>query len=744
MIWFRFDDSMRNAEYVINRLGEALLGTQLIALKLPQRLAALAQVLRENRLLIIWDNFEVVRGMPGGSIPGTMGKGDQDLLQRFLAALRGGKTKVLLTSRSPEDWLDASNRFAVSIGGLRGEERWEYCSAILRDLGLRVDREDGHLAELMDQLDGHPLAMRVLLPELERAPARELISRFASNLQAGSGDEDDKTEGKLFATLRFVQDGLPNELTPLLLPLSLHERFIDADHLEAMARQVDASWTRASIDGFLQTLGVAGLVREVGQAVYDLHPLLTRYLRAPGGPSPLTSPAAEPWRRAFVDVMGRLADALAPKKLHEQRVPFQLFGASFRHASSHAEALGMQTAVAALVQSLAAYAQNTHDYRAAEELFHQYADVKRTQGDAKGEAGAYHQLGMIAQEQRDFATAETWFKKSLAIFEKQGNLHDAASTYHNLGAIAQEQRDFATAETWFKKSLAIKEKQGNLHGAAITYHQLGMIAQEQRDFATAETWFKKSLAIKEKQGNLHGAAITYHQLGMIAQEQRDFATAETWFKKSLAIKEKQGNLHGAASTYHHLGIIAQEQRNFATAETWYKKSLAIKEKQGNLHGAASTYHHLGIIAQEQRDFATAETWYKKSLAIKEKQGNLHGAASTYHQLGIIAQQQRDFATAETWYKKSLAIKEKQGNLHGAASTIGQLGILAGLQEEYEEAGRLLVQSVVIFARTGDMQSAQRNASNFLITYRRADAETQPALRALWAEAGLPALPEENE
>jgi hypothetical protein len=28
------------------------------------------------------------------------------------------------------------------------------------------------------------------------------------------------------------------------------------------------------------------------------------------------------WRRAFVDVMGRLADHFAPKELHEQRWPF--------------------------------------------------------------------------------------------------------------------------------------------------------------------------------------------------------------------------------------------------------------------------------------------------------------------------------------------------------------------------------------------------------------------------------------
>ena len=38
------------------------------------------------------------------------------------------------------------------------------------------------------------------------------------------------------------------------------------------------------------------------------------------------------WRQAFVDILGRLADDVAPKPLHEQRPVFELFGASFSSA----------------------------------------------------------------------------------------------------------------------------------------------------------------------------------------------------------------------------------------------------------------------------------------------------------------------------------------------------------------------------------------------------------------------------
>jgi len=701
--WFTFQD-IRSAEFVFNRMGEALFGPQFITTEMGPKLDTLAEVFRENRFLIVWDNFEVVRGIPGTAVAAMLSDEDQALLKTFLARLRGGQTKVIITSRSDEEWLETTNRYEIPLGGLQGEERWDYCEVILRDLGLTIDRKDADLVTLMDLLGGHPLAMRVILPRLAKLKAAALIQALQSNLTA-LGPSGDPAQDKLFATLRFAEQSLPDDLRPLLVPLALHERFVDADYLENMAKQVDPLWTRAPIDRFLGALAVAGLLNDRGQGIFEMHPALTGFLRSTRPPGASDEPG-ERWSRAFVNLMGQLADDLAPRELHEQRGPIFLHGANFHVALGEAERLKMDFLSRALIiQSLAVHALNTRNFQEAARLFERLATLANNLGEAEGEASAYHQLGMIAQEQRDFASAEQWYRKAMAIKEKQGNEHDAASTYHQLGMIAGEQRDFASAEQWYCKAMAIFEKQGNEHGVASTYRQLGMIALERRDFAGAEQWYRKSMAIEEKQGNEHGAAISYHQLGMIAEEQRDFASAEQWYRKSLAIEEKQGDEHGAAITYHQLGVIAQEQRDFAGAEQWYRKSLAIKEKQGDEHGAAITYHQLGMIAQEQRDFVSAEQWYRKALAIFEKQGNEHGVASTYHQLGRIAEEQRDFAGAEQWYRKALAIVEKQGDEHGTAITYHQLGMIAQEQRDFASAEQWYRKAMAIKEKQGDEHGA---------------------------------------
>jgi Tfp pilus assembly protein PilF len=692
--WLDFR-GIRSADYVLNRIGEPFFGPNFGSGGADARLEVLVKALRERRFVIVWDNFESASGIAGTSVTANLPDADRALLAQFLDGLRGGASKVLITSRSEENWLGPQRRWKLPLGGFDGEERWEYCETVVRDLGLTVNRTDKDYADLMSQLAGHPLAMRVVLPQLENHSATEIARALRGNLAALKPAAGDEASEQLFAALRFVEDALPESLRPLLEPLSLHEAFVDLDYLEEMAKQVPGNWSRSQIDQLAGALANAGLLQDRGQAIYELHPALTGYLRSqPGKPG---SVGAEEWTRAFVDVMGTLADSLTRRKLHEQRVPFYLHGANFHTALAEAERLAMEADEKLLTWCLGMWALNTRDLPEAERLFLQLARHE----DA------------------------------------------AAVAYHQLGMVAQERRDLAAAEQWYLRALAINERLGNERAAAITYHQLGSVALERRDLAAAEQWYFKSLAIKERHGDERGAASTYHQLGRVAEERREFATAEQWYLKSLAIKEKQGNEHGAASTYHNLGFVVQEQRDFAAAEQWYLKSLAISEKQGDEHYAATTYHQLGIMAQERHDFAAAEQWYLKSLAIEERQGNEHGAATTYHQLGMVAQQRRDFAAAEQWYLKSLSIKEKLGNEHGAATTYHQLGRVAAEQQRPIEAGHLFARALAVF-RKNDPHNAQIATASFTTIHQAASPDEQRQLEALWSQAGLgPFPPPEN-
>ena len=664
VIWQGLAD-VRSFDYLRNRLVEELFGTDAMALPDEQKWSALTQALREHAVLMVWDNFESASGAAdaGGAELEAMPAQDRQALKQWLEQLRGGRSRVLITSRSDEQWLGTTACYRVALGGLQGEERQELARAILADQGLRLDPRDQDTAELITSLQGHPLMMRAILPKLGSTPARKLRLDFEQYLpQAHSTDP---VERRLYATLRYIEEGLPEPLRPLLLPIGLHEGYVDADYLAGMAKRAQQPFELTQVCQALELLEQAGLVRGLGNNVYEMHPALARQARLRGEQQVADAATRQAWEQGFCSFMASLADHYAPKQLHEQRPVFALFGGSFERALGMAQGRAALEECGTLLQAQAAYALNRRNLALAAQRFEACATNCEQRGQEDLAAAPYHQLGMVSQERRDFDAAEAWYRKSLAIEERQGNEHGAAITYHQLGRLAQERRDFDAAEAWYRKSLEIKERQGNEHGAASTYHQLGIVAEERRDFDRAEAWCRKSLAISERQGDEHSAASTYHQLGVVAQKQRDFDAAETWYRKSLAIKELQGNEHGAAITYHQLGMVAQERRDFDAAEAWYRKSLAIKQRQGNEHGAAMTYHQLGVVAQKRRDFDAAEAWYRKSLAIEERQGNEHGAASTYHQLGMVAEERRDFDAAEAWYRKALEVYERRTDTHSA-------------------------------------------------------------------------------
>ena len=603
VFWFNFQE-IHSAEYVVNELVRELADTSHGALPMEQKLETITGILREQPHLLVWDNLESASGIVGTEVQAQLPPEDLALLRRLLKRLRGGKTKALLTSRKEEtQWLPLPTCFRVCLGGLEGEELWEYCNAVVRDLGLTLDRSNGTYRQILEKLCGNPLAIRAILLRLQDCTPEDLLTDLDRAFEGQAGDESTR---RLQAAYAVFGEQLKSQFLPILQLTGLHEYYVDADLVREMLAATGEPVPPEAVAACYRILKDAGFCTHVGANTYRLHPALRGYLQQ-------QMPAPERMQRGFVDVMGSFADLLLQQPFHEGKGFYHVHLANFYHAQQLAASLVMDIDRMDLTESLAWYAKEKRQFAEAHRLYLDLFEQGKAQDRIETMSAALHQLGVIAGKQQDFLAAEKWYRKSLMIEERRGNEHGAAFTYHQLGIIFQAQRNFTSAEEWYLKSLAIWEKQNDEYHAASTYHQLGTIAQEQRDFSAAEMWYQKALAIKKKQGNAHSTASTYHQLGIFAQDQRDFSAAEMWYQKSLAIWEKQGNEHNAASTYHQLGIVAQEQRDFSAAEMWYQKSLAIKEKQGNEHGAAITYHQLGTIAQEQRDFQSAAGHFLKAI-----------------------------------------------------------------------------------------------------------------------------------
>jgi tetratricopeptide (TPR) repeat protein len=738
--WFAFDD-IHNADHVFNEMGRSIFGPQFGLEERNTALDKLVQVFREKPFLIVWDNFESVRGIPEAGISPMLSSSDQCLLCQFLSELRGALTKVLITSRSHEEWLSRADCYQLRLRGLRGEEVWDYAAQILDHASVQIGRHEPALTELLESLGGHPLAMQAILPQI----ATDNISEVGRSLEqnfANLYDIADPVERRLFATLKFIQQSLPEELTRLLIPLALHERFVDTVYLGTMAASADKSVDREHIERFIATQVRAGLLIGVGVAIYEIHPLLPRFLRQQVLPNGANTDVKK-WTHAYVEVMGSLADELRRKKLHEQRPRFTIHQANFASALAHADKLRLEEPFVQLCWSLGNFAHLIGDLARAEQLYARAADTSLLRRQEYVKAGSYAFLGLVATTKRDFGQAEKWYMKLLEITNKvpddgqaetywslgslalQHDLPDAANwyvkaldvckrtgdsvvesnVYWELAEMCYERRDFDGAKGWLLKRVELTERLGDERVMASNYEYFGKIAEAQWDVDAAKKWYRKSLEIYERIGDEHGAASIYNELGSMAEEERNFAAAGTWFLKSLQIYDRLGDDESLAEAQYRLGAIAQREKNIDAAEKWLISALQRFESLGHDHKSAPMYHQLGVIAAQRGDFDVAEKWCLKALDIFKRFGNESESAAMYHSLGIFAFDQRQYEAAEKWHLRALELNHKFGNEPRAGNSCYCLGLVAMHKSDGGEPEKWFLKSLDIFERVGDEHGA---------------------------------------
>ena len=752
--WFDFQE-IYSAEYVVNALISNLLGLAVTAKPMDEKLKELVRVLHNRQYLIVWDNFESASGIEGTEIKPKLSKEDRNILKQLLTGLRAGKSKVLITSRTKEMWLPIQICCPFCLEGLEGEDLWEYCNAVVKELGLTLDQEDKTYIEILKKLCGNPLAIRAILLRLQDCSAEQLLLELDSAFEGMEGDESTR---RIQAAYVVFSGGFLKCFHPILQIIGLHEYYANINHIDSILQVVGYSVGQENIVSCFHILENSGFCTEVSRGIYYLHPALRGYLLQ-------QFPASERIQKGFVKVMGLMANGLLGFSIYKVQTIYKWHLTNLYYALHLAEICDMD-AMVALAKMLAYYAEEMRQFAEAQRLYLLLAQkcesdkellafafyklgiiayerrelevaeswckkslaISKKEGNEYGVGNNYYQLGNIAVEKWDLEGAEKWYKKSLIIDEKKGYKYEVASTYYQLGTVAYKRWKLEIAETWYKKSLEIFEKEGYEDRVVSIYKQLGIVAYEKEELEIAEMWCKKSLAIDEKEGNEHGDAGTYHQLGNIAEKRGDLEGAEMWYKKSLAIKEKEGNEQEVAGTYHQLGNIAEKKRDLEGAEMWYKKSLAIKEKEGDEHGAVITYNQLGIVTYWREDLKEAEMWCKKSLAVSEKEGNEHGVAVACHQLGCIAEKRRNLEGAEMWYKKSLAISEKEGNKRGVASTYNQLGEIAVKKKNFLYAAKYCLKAIVTFNQINDIRNVELTIDNYArLLHIAPDAER----RKLW-------------
>jgi tetratricopeptide (TPR) repeat protein len=747
---------------VITEIGLRLFGSDFAAQDADKRRAVVQATLAERRTLLIWDNFETVRSMPDrGDESGPLDEAGYRELKDFLGQLSArGRSAVIITSRTREDWLGDIRR--IGVGALAPDEAAEYAGDLLAPYPAALPRRGGRaFGDLMEWLDGHPLSMRLILPHLDAVDAETLLDglRGIAVLPGGNNDIDAPRTTSLDASIAYSYSHLSEDSRRLLAAVSLFQGVADVTVLATFSKVpgVPERFRGASLEEWWTAMEDAvrvGLLTRLDSGMYLIHPALPAYLtdlwrtEEPRDHRALRETAAQTLLAAYADLgvwarekmeSGDAGHALAVIGL-QRRTLGSLLAYALRHGRwEDAQAIG---------QPLDDY----WDARGLHEEADAWADrVRLATEDAGGrapaldsEAGALWlfftgaQAGRLRRS-RHFDDAERPYQQILAMLQAQPaspeQQRQLAVAHNNLGVIAQHRGRLDDAENWLSTSLAIRTELGHRPGMADSYRQLGIVAQHRGRLDDAENWYDKALTINEELDNRPGMATGYNLLGSIARDRGRLDDAEDWCAKALTIREELGDRPGMADIQHLLGSIARDRGRLDDAENWYTEALRIEEASGDRPGMGATYHQLGIIAQDRGRLDDAENWYAKALTINEPLGNRPRVAAAYQQFGNIAYLRGRLEDAEDWHTKSLTIKEELDDRLGMASIYHSLGVIAQDRGRLEDAEDWHTKSL---AANGELGNRPGMARAFGMLGLLAEAQGQPR-RALEQMIRLVAL-----
>ncbi|MEG3438506.1 CHAT domain-containing protein, partial [Pannus brasiliensis CCIBt3594] len=503
IFYFGYDESAWTLERILFALGTGIYDRfergRFQAMNPVARMQKMVTLLRAENHVLILDNLESVTGEPL-AIPNTLAPEEREKLRDFLSRLSGGKTRVVLGSRSGEGWLKDTT-FQTNVYALRGldqEARTELAKRILeRHAGSQAESLQGEadFTRLMKVLVGYPLAMEVILPNLKRQSPGQVLEA----LQIADGDLDTDSEDKTKSIIKCVEyshSNLSENSQKLLLCLAPFSGFIDRSDIPNYAQQLQKleplqGFDFTDFDTAIQEAIDRGLLKPIEEEspLLTIQPVFPYFLKIKL--NALDPAMREAIQEGFKNHYQVLANAY--NQLMESQDPQQ------RQLGIFFCRLEYENLYNAL-QTCLANRESIHIFFCLYKYFRLINDVQNNLKLSEfvcqsqesyfseilvSEYGyqvtfALERMATNCLMTKQYDRAKQSYLKALEIYDVLGNIEERqkqlwkATDYHQLGRVAQELREFEEARENYRQALAIKVEFGDRYSQASTYHQLGI------------------------------------------------------------------------------------------------------------------------------------------------------------------------------------------------------------------------------------------------------------------------------
>ena len=564
--------------------------------------ASLQRTLRERQVLLVLDNLEqVVDAAP------------------FITSLLAGcpSLTILATSRTP---LRIRGEQVVPISPLQvpGEDRRVETLSANPSVTLFVERARAarpdyildttsadSVAEIVQRLDGLPLAIELAAARVRVLPPGALLERLQPSLPLLTGGSATLPERHrtMRATVAWSHDLLDPDARRLFRRFAIFAGGFSLESAEALGLAdlpggADDPVARVAVLDGLTELVDHALVARVGESAEDRYEML------------------ETVREYGLEQLAELGEAEQVRAAH---------AAHFLDLASRAESALEGPDQASWVRLLAAEHENL---RLALGFF-----IERGRGEEALRLGSA--LWPFWARRGHLREGRAWLERAMAV---AGEASPAirAKAARRLGNLALDLADLERAEAMYSASLAAERELGDENEIARSLTALGLVALHRGDMDRTIALFEDARRRWDDVGDVADRARIRHNLGRAALAQGDVARARGTLEEAAALRRNLGDRGGLAYTTLYLAELALLEGKPEVAEEYLLTAKAMHDEQEDALGAAWVRHDLGKVALARGDIAKALSHCRAALKARLELLDRQGLAESLELLGGIA------------------------------------------------------------------------------------------------------------
>ncbi len=624
-------------------------------------------------VLLIWDHFDAANDQTDNK-ESLASEEEKVKLANFLRALKGGKTRVIITSENHhEDWLNINyQHLDIKELDLNDSVRLVEHNLISSE-GLKNLQPNSDFINLLTLLNGNPLSINLIAPLLKNNSPMQIHDALQQLMTKTNSNIDDSSISYVFSRLSSnAQKHLP--LLGLFISYVSFEilsLFFERDW-EGRKIVTDIMGHSLKIDELKNVLNEAvqhRLIYALTDNIYEIHSRLSQFFIEQLNNS-ISSENLLSLKTQFSHFYAYIANYFGNELAFldsKTATMFKIEETNLLHALELAETYNNWANIQCISQTLNDYYNmnnrkdewqvlrkrllNSTDQAISKETTIEQANLWMFLLADKAES-AFHDSRL--------KEAESDYRRILAYLRalNDPSNSDIAIIYLSLGKVAEDLQNFDQAQDLYSKAKNTWESLEMKSESSSAYHHLAKISKKLQQFDQAEELFNKAITINQDFNMKIQQAGNYNQLGILAYERKQLQKAEDFFSKALD-SWKQMNLEiESANCLFFLGKVNLEQKNFEQANQYYSQASEIFEKHKLRSESAEVYYQLGNINWIRKLYSQAELWFQKALTLFGSLNKNLEMVHTLISLGKLTRNNKRYQDCVSWFGMALTISLK--------------------------------------------------------------------------------------